>query len=323
MFNGKVLKRLIPSISLISILAGCAATPVPMPQHDETTSWALKISHHTRLNPKGRFFGDAESDPMEHVGEAMRAKSGLGDAALAGAFAMAPKSGGIPVLDGLLFLDMLAGTPEPVYPFNFATTIAWLPVELAASHDEARDLFHDMRVNAIKQELDEAGATYEETVTDLREYFVAGTVMRQTTLQVHNAEGKLCDRCIILVVTNVPNKKTVQAPSYITGKPYEAYLFDGPVLNRTEDLHSWSRIAIQVRTPVENRKYRATLWPTRDTEKLAWWSKRINPVWAVEYIPQLTDRQLRDYEGGHRPSENPFPFMVHDGEIKHFVKGAN
>lgn len=320
MLKHKALLRLISSFAMAVLVTGCAYKPYPVPESDPDASWALEVSHHTRLNGGGRYFTDAQSDPMELVGEPGKSSSGLGGAAMAGAFAMAPPSSGIPALNGLLFLDMLGGAPEPEFSFNYYTTLAWLPVSHASTIEEARDTLHEIRTAGVKKLLKEIGAEYRVKTNDFRQMIVAGPYIRQTTFIVTNDAGPMCDHCAILIATNVPDKKTVIAPNHLTGQPYEAYIFNGSLKPGSEGkTRSWTIMA--TKQYLDDPNHEGAFWFSRNYEHLTWLSQ-YNPEWVVEFIPAYTNQGLRNLKAGKIPSENPFPFMIHNGEVKHFVKGA-
>lgn len=106
------------------------------------------------------------------------------------------------------------------------------------------------------------------------------------------------------------------APQELTGRPFEAYVFDG---HKDKWENSWLWMAYKQTAKFEEAG--KSVWHSRDHSELTWLSQ-VNPDWAVEYKPMFKPETLRHVLAGNVPGENPYPFLVHKGEIKQFVKGA-
>lgn len=318
MFPQKTLR----SFSLLGLImsgalaTGCASTAI---EQLSDASWANRVTTGTQVNPSGRVLQDAES-AEETIGKGKAQGLGLDNLALGGAFAMAPKgAGSIPALDALLFLDILSDSGTPDQAFYQHNTLAWFPANQATSPADARDKYHEMRLNALKAKLDSVGAKYEQKGFSLMRNIVAGSMVRTDNLILNDGAKGLCDSCVIVVVTAVPESKPVMAPKELTGESFLAYRFAGSKeagsgrARRTYTEVRWKRVVDK------DEKYWA-IWKARDYDQLAWVTETY-PAWAVEFVPKYKPEMIARINAGQWPDENPFPFVVHKGQVKHFIRG--
>lgn len=299
------------------LLTGCAASNLT--ENETDASWARKITSHTAVNLNGAIFKDAEKSYDELL-DSGTAPSEVANVALAGSFIAAPKGpGSIPVLDGLLVLDMLlGGKSTPDHAVYQHSTLAWFPASQAVSAKDAQLKFHEMRLTKLITLLDKHGVEYKVS-TDQRDRKVLWSSPKHTTMITVSKLDDRCNEktsCRIHLYTAPPRKKIGLAPKELVGQSFEAYVFDGH-----EDKWENSWLWMAYTQPAKNEKAGKSIWHSRDHAELAWLSQ-VNPDWAVEYKPMFKPETLRHVLAGNVPGENPYPFLVHKGEIKQFVKGA-
>lgn len=316
----KVLRSKLSAASLgftTLLLAGCAATNLT--ENETDASWARKVASHTAVNLNGATFKDAEKNYDELL-DSGTAPNELANVALAGSFIAAPKGpGSIPVLDGLLVLDMLlGGASTPDHAVFHYSTLAWFPASQASSAQDAQLKFHEMRLSKLVALLDKHEVEYE-IVADKRDNKVLWKSPKHTTVISISKLDERCNTetsCRIHLYTAPPLKEVGMAPQELTGRPFEAYVFDG---HKDKWENSWLWMAYK--QTAKNEEAGKSVWHSRDHSELTWLSQ-VNPDWAVEYTPMFKPETLRQVLGGNLPGENPYPFLVHKGEIKQFVKGA-
>lgn len=310
-------------LSLVSLgltvlfLTGCASTNLTLSESD--ASWARKVTSHTAVNLNGAIFKDAEKSYDELL-DSGTAPNEVANVALAGSFIAAPKGpGSIPVLDGLLVLDMLlGGKSTPDHAVYHHSTLAWFPVSQADSAKDAQLKFHEMRLSKLVALLDKHEVEYE-IVADKRDHTVLWGSPKHATMITISKLDERCNAdtsCRIHLYTAPPLKKVGMAPQELTGRPFEAYVFDG---HKDKWENSWLWMAYKQTAKFEEAG--KSVWISRDHSELTWLSQ-VNPDWAVEYKPMYKPETLRQVLGGNLPGENPYPFLVHKGEIKQFVKNA-
>lgn len=309
--------RYIPLVGVLltaSLSAGCAIGPDPGPAPD--ASWANRVTYGTSVNHPSASIKDANR-VEELVGKA--AGAGLDNALLAGAFAVSPKGNfSIPALDGLVFLDMLAGPKIPEYPYNRANTLAWFPADQVTDATDARDKLHAMRVKVLVDRLDELNVVYERS--DLRDPKSTRSKNQKderliTNIILEDGAPGVCEKCAVVFSTNMPLPEPLMSPRELTGESFMAYRFGG-------SSDKSYRTFTEIRLPhyLDEDKTKAIYYPSRDFEHANMLTSEY-PAWALEFIPRLTAQQLSLIKSGRMPSTNPFPFISHKGEIKHFIRG--
>lgn len=304
----------------VLFITGCASTNLTLNEPD--ASWARKVTSHTAVNLNGAIFKDAEKsydELLDSASEPSRIAEGA-NVALAGTFIAAPKGpGSIPVLDGLLVLDMLlGGASTPDHAVFHYSTLAWFPASQASSAQDAQLKFHEMRLSKLVDLLDKREVEYEIVVDKRDSRVLWKSPKHRTVISISKLDNR-CNKetsCRIYLYTAPPLKKTGIAPKELTGQPFEAYVFDG---HEDELENTWLWMAYK--QPAKNEKAGKSVWHSRDHAELVWLSQ-VNPDWAVEYKPMFKPERLRHVLSGNLPGENPYPFLVHKGEIKQFVKNA-
>ncbi len=310
--------RRIPTLALllnVALLAGCAIGPDPGPAPD--ASWAYRVTYGTAVN-RYRGGGIEDADRVEElVGKA--AGAGIDNALLAGAFAVSPKGNfSIPALDGLLFLDILASPKIPDYAYNRPNTMAWFPADLAVDATDARDKLHAMRVKILVDRLDEQNVEYERK--DLRDPRSSRSKSKKderliTNIILEDGAPGVCEKCAVVFSTNMPLPEPLMSPRELTGESFMAYRFEGSA-DRSY------RTFTEIRQPhyMNEEKANVVYYPSREFEHVNLLTSAY-PEWILEFVPRLTSQQLSLIKSGRMPSSNPFPFISHQGEIKHFIRG--
>lgn len=287
------------------LLAGCNTAPRTASFQDDS-SWAFTVSSATNINPNGRMLNDADS--LEQLeGPADVAKYSLNTTGFAAAHAFNSTS--------LMLLDLLATPSTPDLPLFFHTTLAWFPADQAKSAEDARDQFHTMRMEAIKEKLDSVGAKYRLKSSSPRKKVIAGPIYRFDQLIMEDGVPGLCEQCTIAVATALPDKKPVMAPKELTGESFLAYRFGG---SKEQYFRTYTTLRWGIPNPWQEGKY--IIWESRNFEHVEWLVQAY-PEWAAEYVPVYKPERYRFVLSGELPNDNPFPFMAHKGQIKHFVKG--
>ena len=289
--------------------AGCSTPRAKLP---EDSSWAYKVSMGTQVNYAGHVIKDTVSaDDAEGTAE----QTGYNQSPVAFSGAHALHSSGVPGMGALMVLDLFSTPATAEQAFFQHNTLAWFPADQASSPAEARDKFHTMRLEAIKNKLDALGADYYVKGFSLRKHIIVGGVKRTDNVIIRSGANDLCDSCTIVVSTTPPEGKPVMAPKELTGASFLAYRFAG-----SKEPYSRTHTTIRLKKPMKNRDDRVWIWDSRDFDKLNWLTSTY-PDWAVEFVPLLKPERYKLVESGELPNENIFPFMSHKGEIKLFLKG--
>lgn len=227
-----------------------------------------------------------------------------------------PSSFGSSGMNGFMAVDLLLGSLSgpPTLLMHQDTTVAWFPVDQASSAKDAMDKFHEMRVEGVMRSITERGMVPSRD-DDLDIQFLPWQpAFHNTVITVRNfgdmckEGGKNSRACVFAITTRMPEVKTVTAPKEITGQPYQAYLF------KPKDKLKRAMLVMALNLKRENKEYYVI---ARDFNELRWLTK-YQPDWSVHYVSApkyLTSEQIK----AHPELINPFPFMVHKGEIKLFA----
>lgn len=310
---------------LFGSLSGCAHVP-SLEELQEGSSWARRVSMHSTINPGGGKIKDAQVDLSElHEGRLVP-RAGLDNVALAGGFALAPAGGPgrVGALDALLFLDMLSlGAGTPNHPMYQDAALAWMPVELASSPEEAQRVFRKVRADAVAKALDELGVVYKHRQSEWRQSLFGGAPVLGDVFIPEDGIPGVCEECYIRITTAMPDKKPVMSPVELTGESYLSYQFNARI-DKGSRSGMTSRLVLFAKMPAGGSWARTgmTHWIVRDFEALKWLSG-VNPDWAVMYLPAYRPEWQADADSGDFPGGNPFPFMVHKGQVRFFVEGDN
>lgn len=251
-----------------------------------------------------------ETQNLEH------ASTDLLGVGIAGGMMAFPSSFGSSGMNGFMAVDLLLGSVSgpPTLLMHQDTTVAWFPVDQASSAKDAMDKFHEMRVEGVMRSITERGMVpSRDDALDIQ-FLPWEPAFHNTVITVRNfgdmckEGGKNSRACVFAITTRMPEVKTVTAPKEITGQPYQAYLF------KPKDKLKRAMLVMALNLKRENKEYYVI---ARDFNELRWLTK-YQPDWSVHYVSApkyLTSEQIK----AHPELINPFPFMVHKGEIKLFA----
>lgn len=136
-----------------------------------------------------------------------------------------------------------------------------------------------------------------------------------TNLILEDGAPGVCEKCAVVFSTNMPLLEPIMAPRELTGESFMAYRFGG-------SSDKSFRTFTEIRRPhyLDEEKTKAIYYPSRDFEHANMLTSEY-PAWILEFVPRLTAQQLSLLKARKMPSTNPFPFVSHRGEIKHFIRG--
>lgn len=318
-------KQLVFSVGFVAAsltLPGCAGLGGPQAPEAQTfkegKSFAYNVSLLSRINAdsKDRHIHDVEIENLGEIdlsrldGSADLAGVGLGLGMLS-----FPSSIGSSGMNAFMALDLILGSAagHPVLTQNKPVVAAWLPVDQASSPKDAMDKLHAIRLESIKKSLDEHGVKYAliESRMDWK-VLPWNSPSHITRYSVEDHEG-LCsveEPCKFNVRTVMPNVRTVVAPKELTGQTFEAYFFPA-----RDHLYDYNATDLILRDESNGVSQYAQ---ARSFDNFLWLNKNL-PAWIVPYVPALHPRALARVANDETEVINPFPYMVHNGEIKLFA----
>src|SRR5699024_3658572 len=223
-------------------------------------------------------------------------------------------------MNAFMALDLILGSAggHAVLIQNYPVTTAWFPANKASSPKDAMDKFHAIRTEALKKSLRERGVKYEVTRNDLDyKYTPWNKPFHVTILTITEEFDGLCSTkrpCVLGLRTALPEPKTVIAPKELIGQPYEAYLFSARTAKSDIKTDRFSVFTSGLYSADENVPHSQS----RDFENFTWLNKHL-PEWTIAYMHALHPSVLAEIEKGEDTRVNPFPYMVHNGEVKLFA----
>ena len=238
---------------------------------------------------------------------------------IAGGMMAFPSSFGSSGMNGFMAVDLLRGSVSgpPTLLMHQDTTVAWFPVDQASSAKDAMAKFHQMRVEGVMRSITERGMVPSRGDSLDIKFLPWEPAFHITVITVRGFDdmckegGKNGRACTFTVKTRMPEAKTVIAPKEITGEQYQAYLF------KPKDKLKRAMLVMALNIKHDNKEYYVH---ARDFNELRWLTK-YQPDWSVHYVSApryLTPEQIK----AHPELINPFPFMVHKGQIKLFAVEA-
>lgn len=303
---------------MISGCAGLNGGKQPTAQtFEEGKSFAYNVAALSHINtPKGAQPHIQDVELAQADMQTPKVSVDMIGVGIAGGMMAFPSSIGSSGMNSFMAVDLLLGSlsgPATLL-MHQDTTVAWFPVDQASSAKDAMDKFHEMRVEGVMRSITERGMVpSRDDALDIQ-FLPWEPAFHKTVITVRNfgdmckEGGKNSRACTFSITTRMPEVKTVIAPKEITGQPYQAYLF------KPKDKLKRAMLVMALNLKRENKEYYVY---ARDFNELRWLTK-YQPDWSVHYVSApkyLTSEQIKA-----RPELiNPFPFMVHKGEIKLFA----
>lgn len=340
MFLKVPFKQLVVSVGFVAAsltLTGCAGLGGSQGPEVQTfmegKSFAYNVAGLSHINTpnrsgkhKGRHIEDVE---IENLGEIDLSKMD-GSADLAGVglglgMLNFPSSIGSSGMNTFMALDLILGSAggHPTLMKNRPVTTAWFPASEATSPKDAMDKFHAMRVEALEKSIRERGIRYDISKNKLNYKLLPwNKPLHRTIITISEEVDGLCSLerpCTLSVKTALPEPKTVIAPKELSGKPFEAYFFSGRLAGTGVHWEDYSDFFARSSSSYE-KSYYTGQW--REFENFTWLNRHM-PEWAVAYMPALRPRFLARVKEGEIITPNPFPYMVHKGEVKLFAVEKN
>lgn len=317
MYFKRIKHLLLPSgaLSAALFLSGCAGFGGGAPDKqvfEPGKSFAYNVSVLSYIN-RAKHVEDVELAPGDVAG--VDVNSGVFDAALGAGMLRFPSSIGSSGMNSMLaaglVLNFFAG--EESFAVHRDASVAWFPVSEASSREDAALKLHMIKVNGVKKSLDDRKIKYEIVnnigIKNFRDdkrhysYFKFNDMLGGACV-----EARAGDSCQITIGTRVPAKGTVLAPKELTGKSFEAYLFVG--VKGESGYMQMSTVR-----DVDGKKLAFRL---RGFDALRFLSEN-NKDWMVNYLSIPMQRALKSAKEEGVEFVNPFPYMVHKGEVKLFV----
>lgn len=236
---------------------------------------------------------------------------------LAGGMLAFPSSMGSSGMNGFMAVDLLLGSLSgpPTLTMNRHATIAWFPVDQASSAKDAMDKMHSISIESLKRSLNERGMKFKVTENKLNVKLMPWEQPRHYAKLIVEEFEDLCTKdapCRFNIGTKMPAEKTVMAPEELTGQPFPAYFFKAGEAIETSAMEMLLNIS-----EGGNSYYGLA----RDFENVVWLTKYL-PDWMVYYISMPKPQTPEQLKKGPKLI-NPFPYMVHKGEIKLFAVEKN
>lgn len=232
---------------------------------------------------------------------------------LAGGMLAFPSSIGSSGMNGFMAVDLLLGSLSgpPTLTMNRHATIAWFPVDQASSAKDAMDKMHSIRIESLKRSLNERGMKFKVTENKLNVKLMPWEQPRHYAKLIVEEFEDLCTKdapCRFNIGTKMPAEKVVMAPKELTGQSFPAYFFKAGEAVET------SAMVMYLNNNQDSDSYYGL---ARDFENVVWLTKH-QPDWMVHYIAIPKPQTPAQIKKGPKLI-NPFPYMVHKGEIKLFA----
>lgn len=232
---------------------------------------------------------------------------------LAGGMLAFPSSIGSSGMNGFMAVDLLLGSLSgpPTLTMHRHATIAWFPADQASSAKDAMDKMHEMRVKALKQSIIERGMKITTLENDLNFKNLPWEQPRHYAKFIVEEFEDLCTKdapCRFNIGTKMPAKKVVMAPKELTGQSFPAYFFKAGEAEETSGMVMYLN---------NNQGDDSYYGLSRDFENVVWLTKH-QPDWMVHYIAIPKPQTPELLKKGPKLI-NPFPYMVHKGEVKLFA----